>query len=175
MYRHFNPVIGTIVGKGKKGYILGYIFQKRVKTRYRCRKPCRTLSPMERSSFSVPTFFYLLVILRLRYLQLTPHFLSKNIPPWNMVRSSKGGSFFPARKSARRQWNSRFVRTTCSNTIYLSGKSVEACAWLDAIPKSEAQTLSPSEFRTAFRNRLLIPHSQLLAHTTCTCGKDVDC
>ena len=32
----------------------------------------------------------------------------------------------------------------------------------------------PSEFRTAFRNRLLIPHPQLLAHTTCSCGKVVD-
>ena len=51
---------------------------------------------------------------------------------------------------------------------------MEARAWLDAIPKSEAQTLLPSEFRTAFRNRLLIPHPQLLAHSTCTCGKEVD-
>jgi hypothetical protein len=59
-------------------------------------------------------------------------------------------------------------------TIYYSGKSMEARAWLDAIPKSEAQTMLPSEFRTAFRNRLLIPHPQLLAHSTCTCGKVVD-
>ena len=43
------------------------------------------------------------------------------------------------------------------NTIYQSGKSPEARAWLDAIPKTEALTMSPSEFRTAFRNRLLIP------------------
>ncbi len=34
--------------------------------------------------------------------------------------------------------------------------------------------MSPSEFRTAFRNRLLIPHPQLLAHTSCACGQDVD-
>ena len=34
--------------------------------------------------------------------------------------------------------------------------------------------MSPSEFRTAFRNRLLIPHPQLLAHATCACGQDVD-
>ena len=51
---------------------------------------------------------------------------------------------------------------------------MEARAWLDAIPKSEAQTMLPSEFRTAFRNRLLILHPQLLAHSTCTCGKMVD-
>ena len=61
-----------------------------------------------------------------------------------------------------------------NNTIYQSGKSPEARAWLDAVPKTEALTLSPSEFRTAFRNRLLIPHPQLLAHTTCACGQDVD-
>ena len=60
------------------------------------------------------------------------------------------------------------------NTIYQSGKSPEARAWLDAIPKTEALTMSPSEFRTAFRNRLLIPHPQLLAHATCACGQDVD-
>ena len=35
------------------------------------------------------------------------------------------------------------------NTIYQSGKSPEARAWLDAIPKTEALTMSPSEFRTA--------------------------
>jgi hypothetical protein len=60
------------------------------------------------------------------------------------------------------------------NTIYQSGKSPEARAWLDAIPKTEALTMSPSEFCTAFRNRLLIPHPQLLAHATCACGQDVD-
>ena len=32
----------------------------------------------------------------------------------------------------------------------------------------------PTEFRTAFRNKLLIPHPQLLAHATCSCGQDVD-
>jgi hypothetical protein len=60
------------------------------------------------------------------------------------------------------------------NTIYQSRKSPEARAWLDADPKTEALTMSPSEFRTAFRNRLLIPHPQLLARTTCACGQDVD-
>jgi len=34
--------------------------------------------------------------------------------------------------------------------------------------------MSPTEFRTAFRNKLLIPHPQLLAHATCSCGQDVD-
>ena len=60
------------------------------------------------------------------------------------------------------------------NTIYQRGKSPEARARLYAVPKAEALTLSPSEFRTAFWNRLLIPHPQLLAHTTCACGQDVD-
>ena len=31
-----------------------------------------------------------------------------------------------------------------------------------------------SEFQTAFRNRLLIPHPQLIAHETCGCGKEKD-
>ena len=61
------------------------------------------------------------------------------------------------------------------NTIYQSGKSMEARAWLDAIPKSEAQTMLPSEFvPNPFRNRLLISYPQLLVHTTYTCGKVVD-
>ena len=60
------------------------------------------------------------------------------------------------------------------NTIYQSGKSPEAPVWLDAVPKTEALTLSPSEFRTAFRNRFLIPHPHLLAHITCACGQDVE-
>ena len=34
--------------------------------------------------------------------------------------------------------------------------------------------MSPTEFRTAFRNKLLISHPQLLAHATCSCGQDVD-
>ena len=55
------------------------------------------------------------------------------------------------------------------NTIYLRGENLEAHAWLDdAVLKTEALTMSPTEFRTAFRT------SQLLAHTTCACGQDVD-
>ena len=69
---------------------------------------------------------------------------------------------------------SRLRSNNMFNTIYQSGKSIEARAWLDAIPKSEAQTMLPSEFRTAFQNRLLIHYPQLLAHTTCSCGKVVD-
>ena len=60
------------------------------------------------------------------------------------------------------------------NTIYQSGKSKEAGAWLGAIPKTEALTMPAQEFRTAFRNRLLIPHPQLFAHETCACGQEVD-
>ena len=60
------------------------------------------------------------------------------------------------------------------NTIYHSGKSTEARARLNAVPKTEALTMSSTEFRTAFRNRLLIPYPQLLAHATCACGQDVD-
>jgi hypothetical protein len=59
-------------------------------------------------------------------------------------------------------------------TIYQSGKSKEAGARLGAIPKTEALTMPAQEFRTVFRNRLLIPHLQLVIHKTCACGKDVD-
>jgi hypothetical protein len=33
--------------------------------------------------------------------------------------------------------------------------------------------MSPTEFRTAFRNKLLIPHPQLLAHATCSWRMDL--
>jgi len=83
--------------------------------------------------------------------------------------------FLAPRKVARTEGVEAMLRSNnVHNTIYQSGKSPEARAWLDAIPKTEALTMSPTEFRTAFRNRLLIPHPQLLAHTTCPCGQDVD-
>ena len=91
------------------------------------------------------------------------------------LRKLQGRFLLPRKEERTAAVETQIRRNNVFNTIYQSGKSVEARAWLDAIPKSEAQTLSPSEFRTAFRNRLLIPHPQLLAHTTCTCGKDVDC
>jgi hypothetical protein len=91
------------------------------------------------------------------------------------LRKLQGRFLLPRKEERTAAVETQIRRNNVFNTIYQSGKSVEARAWLDAIPKSEAQTLSPSEFRTAFRNRLPIPHPQLLAHTSCTCGKDVDC
>jgi hypothetical protein len=94
---------------------------------------------------------------------------------YDELRKLQGRFLLPRKEERTAAVQSQIRQNNVFNTIYQSGKSVEARAWLDAIPKSEAQTLSPMEFRTAFRNRLLIPHPQLLAHTTCTCGKDVDC
>ena len=91
------------------------------------------------------------------------------------LRKLQGWFLLPRKEECTAAVESQIRQNNIFNTIYQSGKSVEAHAWLDAIPKSEAQTLSPTKFRTAFRNRLLIPHPQLLAHTTCTCSKDVDC
>ena len=68
----------------------------------------------------------------------------------------------------------RIQSNNIHETIYQSGKSEDARAWLHAIPKTEALTLHPAEFRTALRSRLLINHPQLLAHSDCTCGKSVD-
>ena len=85
------------------------------------------------------------------------------------------GVFLRPRKELRTEAVETQLKTNnVYDTIYQSGKSKEAGAWLGAIPKTEALTMLASEFRTAFRNRLLIPHPQLLAHETCTCGKDVD-
>ncbi len=94
---------------------------------------------------------------------------------YSELRKRQGWFLLPRKEERTAAVESQISQNNVFNTIYQSGKSVEAREWLDAIPKSEAQTLSPSEFRTAFRNRLLIPHPQLLAHTTCTYGKDVDC
>ena len=64
------------------------------------------------------------------------------------------GKFLLPRKSARTAAVETLLRSNnMFNTIYLSGKSIKARAWLNAIPKSEAQTMLTSEFRTAFRNR----------------------
>ena len=83
--------------------------------------------------------------------------------------------FLAPRKVARTTVVEALLRiNNVHNTIYQSGKSTEARASLNAVPKSEALTMSSTEFRTAFRNRLLIPHPQLLAHATCACGQDVD-
>ena len=68
----------------------------------------------------------------------------------------------------------RIKTNNIQDTIYQSGKSEDARAWLNAIPKTLALSLHPAEFRTALRARLLINHPQLLAHTDCTCGKPVD-
>ena len=42
-------------------------------------------------------------------------------------------------------------------------------------PEDQALTMSAANFRTAFRNQLLVPHPALFAHDTCSsCGKAVD-
>ncbi len=55
------------------------------------------------------------------------------------------GKFLLPRKSARTAAvESRLRSNNMFHTIYQSGKSIEARAWLDAIPKSEAQTMLPN-------------------------------
>ena len=69
--------------------------------------------------------------------------------------------FLAPRKVARAGGVEALLRSNnVHNTIYQSGKSPEARAWLDAVPKMEALTISPNEFRTA--------------HATCSCGQDAN-
>jgi hypothetical protein len=90
------------------------------------------------------------------------------------LRKLQGRFLRPRKEKRTAAVEAQLLANNVLNTIYQSGKSKEAGAWLGAIPKTEALTMSASEFRTAFRNRLLIPHPQLCAHETCACGKVVD-
>jgi hypothetical protein len=109
-------------------------------------------------------------------LAVDPAFVAEDylIKEYPELRKLQAKFLSPRKESRTAAVEAEIAKNNIFATIYHSGKSMEARAWLDAIPKSEAQTLLPSEFRTAFRNRLLIPHPQLLAHSTCTCGKEVD-
>jgi hypothetical protein len=90
------------------------------------------------------------------------------------LRKLQGLFLRPRKESRTAAVETQLQSHNVLNTIYQSGKSKEAGAWLGAIPKTEALTMLASEFHTAFRNRLLIPHPQLIAHETCGCGKEVD-
>jgi len=60
-----------------------------------------------------------------------------------------------------------------AHAIYLSGSTKEAGAWVEAMPKTAALTMSATVFACAARNRLLIPHPFILAGTTCPCRSKV--
>jgi len=60
-----------------------------------------------------------------------------------------------------------------AHAIYLSGSTKEAGAWVEAMPKTAALTMSATVFACAARNRLLIPHPFILAGTTCPCRSEV--
>ena len=80
----------------------------------------------------------------------------------------------PRREARRRQVEEVIALDSKMQTIYESGKSPEARAWLDAIPKTPAISMPGAEFRTALRNRCLVPHPQLLAIEKCACGRPMD-
>ena len=50
-----------------------------------------------------------------------------------------------------------------------SGSTSFGSAWVEAVPKAAAFTMSSPEFRTAMRNRLLIPHPQIVPNSQCPC------
>ena len=94
--------------------------------------------------------------------------------PNRELRQLQSKFLIPRREARRRQVEEAIARDPKHLTIYESGKSPEARAWLDAIPKTPAMMMNGAEFRTALRNRCLVPHPQLAAIETCACGRPMD-
>ena len=90
------------------------------------------------------------------------------------LRQLQSKFMIPRREARRRQVEEVIAQDPKQQTIYESGKTPEARAWLDAIPKTSAMTMHGAEFRTALRNRCLVPHPQLSAIETCACGRPMD-
>ena len=101
------------------------------------------------TSFTILTFRCLPVNLQPHFWPPTPHSQRRLIRTKTTrpeLRKLQGKFLLP-RKSARTAAVETLLRSSnMFNTIYLSGKSIKARAWLDAIPKSEAQTMLTSEF-----------------------------
>ena len=94
--------------------------------------------------------------------------------PNRELRQLQSKFMIPRREARRRQVEVIIAQDPKLQTIYESGKSAEARAWLDAIPKTPAMTMIGAEFRTALRNRCLVPHPQLSAIEKCACGRPMD-
>jgi hypothetical protein len=80
------------------------------------------------------------------------------------LRKLQGRFLRPRKEKRTAAVEALLLANNVLNTIYQSGKSKEAGAWLGAIPKTEALTMSASEFRTAFRNR---PSATLCTRDLC--------
>ena len=68
------------------------------------------------------------------------------------------------------QFMSSIQEDNVALAIVGSGSDTFGAAWLEAIPKTESFTMSPAVFRTAFRNRLLVPHPQIVPNSFCSCS-----
>lgn len=90
------------------------------------------------------------------------------------LRKLQSKLLLPRKTLRREQVEAQINGNHILATIYTSGKSPEARAWLDAIPKTDATKMIASDFRTALRSRLLVPHPQLLALSKCSCGNEID-
>jgi len=53
--------------------------------------------------------------------------------------------------------------------IVPSGSTSFGSAWVEAVPKTSAFCIAHPEFQTAMRNRLLVPHPQILLHMQRKC------
>ena len=66
-----------------------------------------------------------------------------------------------------------FLKSIESDNIALaivrSGSTSFGSTWVEAVPKAVAFVMAPPEFRTAMRNRLLIPHPQIVPNSKYSC------
>ena len=92
-------------------------------------------------------------------LRVDPQFLTDNRmeAEYQDLRKLQGVFLRPRKVKRTEALEAKLKGNNVLATIYESGKSKEAGAWLGAIPKTEALTMSAANFRTAFRNRLLVP------------------
>jgi hypothetical protein len=73
------------------------------------------------------------------------------------------------RESRRREFLASIEEDKEALVIVQSGSTSFGSAWVEAVPKTAAFVMAPPEFRTAMRNRLLVPHPQILPHMQCKC------
>jgi hypothetical protein len=76
-------------------------------------------------------------------------------------------------RKVREGKKAQFLKSIESDNIALaivgSGSTSFGSAWVEAVPKAAAFVMAPPEFRTAMRNRLLIPHPQIVPNSQCSC------
>ena len=76
-------------------------------------------------------------------------------------------------RKVRQGWKSQFVISINVNNEALaivgSGSTSVGSAWVEAVPKLVAFTMSSLEFRTDVRIKLLLPYSRIILYSLCSC------